>query len=88
MSATILPFTPTTPTAQALAAGHPSVYDWRADDDRPAIPRIVALSLSVLIAAGKRAGGQVGDAAEIVDAWARGIERDATPAHGTPRGSA
>jgi len=81
---------PLTPIHQARAAGHPSVYDGAGDDIRPVLPQLVGLSLSVLV---QHARNPVAvprpralEAAEIVTAWAKGVERDATPPHGTGRG--
>lgn len=70
---------------------HPSLYDWEANPDRPQMPQIVTLSLSVLTANAKNPVSvprpQAVEAARIVEAWAKGHEIDPTPPHGTPRGA-
>lgn len=80
-----------TPIQQTEPAGHPSVYDHEQHPDRPTLPRIVALSASVLI---QHARNPVAvprpaalEAAEIVEAWAKGDERDSTSPYGTERGA-
>lgn len=71
------------------APTHPSLYDW--ESDRPSMPRLVTLSLSVLVQHARNplsaTRAQALEAASVVEAWAKGVERDGTPPHGTPRGA-
>lgn len=77
------------PAPRRPAPLHPSLYDWEASPDRPAMPQLVTLSLSVLVNAARNPltvpRPQVLEAAAVVEAWAKGTERDATPPHGTAR---
>jgi len=68
----------------------PPLFDWQAHDERPSLPLLVELSLSVLVAHARNPVGhdraRVLEAAGHVEAWVQGREADWTPPHGIDRG--
>ena len=83
------------PLHQAQEAGHPCVelFDREVEDDeRPNLPTLVDLSLSLILrgihAPGTVPRQQMVDACQVVAMWRAGAvpaERDATPPHGIKR---
>jgi hypothetical protein len=75
--------------AQAVAVGHPSVFDDRSEDpDWVGLPHVTERALRVLVAAAAATGNpvMVGHAREVSDHFGLAAFDDANP-HGMPRPS-
>ena len=79
-------------TAQAIACGHPSVYDREFDDPRPVLPFVVSAALSIvtrgILVPGSTDRPKMVEAATALVMWASGGQEcefdDANP-HGIAR---